>query len=66
MKTKTKNSNKPLMFTKDKGTAEQLIALGYELVKKDAEGWVFINHSDKKFDSGSSPKKVAMTNRMCI
>lgn len=66
MKTKTKNSNKPLIFTKDKGSAEQLMALGYELVKKDADGWTFINHSDNKFDSVSAPKKIAMTNRMCI
>lgn len=65
MKNRKVSNDKPLIFTRDKQSAEELISLGYELISKTSDGWTFVNSTDGKFDGSKPPvRKAAATNRM--
>lgn len=60
---------KPFIFTADKGTADQLKELGYELISEDSSGYTFYNckkQDDKIADSNFQNMKFTYTNKLCI
>lgn len=51
--------------TKDKGVAEQLLFLGYELLQQSGNEFTFLNDSKIIFD-GEHSDKIVTSNTLCI
>lgn len=62
------SANKPMIFTKDKETADQLIKEGFVMIKHDNSGWTFLNSvNGKSLSELSFEKKDAiLTDRLCV
>lgn len=61
-------NNAPFIFTADKGTAEQLLECGFQLVSKNSSGYTFLNcKPNQNFNTENLPNGTfSYSNKLCI